>query len=84
MHAVYFYLSKVKRQARLLILFGCTFVEGYKVKQGNEQSVSNAWGRRIWWKRGWGTKSFHRNQAATMLPHHLNIQIYRVLCERHF
>lgn len=65
-HAVYFYLSKVKKQERLLTLFRCTFIEGYKVKQRNEQSMSNAWGRRMWWKRRWGTKSFQRNQV--MLP----------------
>lgn len=37
MHVVYFYLSKVKKQERLLILFRCAFIEGYKVKQGNEE-----------------------------------------------
>lgn len=47
MHAVYFYLSKVKKQARLPILFRYAFIESYKDNQGNEQSGNNAYERRM-------------------------------------
>lgn len=33
MYALYFYLYKVKEQARLQILFRYTFIDGYKISK---------------------------------------------------